>query len=178
MDEAFWQKNLNQLTIPILKSLLEQNEATYNKNEKKVKLLSLVISVILSKKLLNCDEETLKLIKLPEELKRKFIIYSTEPPALRSFPSSPPKVEEIKPISPRPEIQKEESNTFAFLDVIMKGNEPKPEKLSIKDQFLSHLFDGQEEEIAPVIDVVHIEPETESNDLQPPKEPSKQEFIS
>jgi rRNA processing protein Gar1 len=163
MDEAFWQKHLGRLTIPVLKSLLDQNDSTYDKNDKKTKLLSLVISVILSKKLLNCNEATIKEIKLPEELKRKFIIFSN--------PSSP-KNDSIMEIENNVEIQKEEMNPLAFLDVIRKENEPKK---SIKEEFLSQLFD-KDEEIAPIIiDVDHSESESESADFLPVEELPKQE---
>jgi rRNA processing protein Gar1 len=163
MDEAFWQKHLGRLTIPVLKSLLDQNDSTYDKNDKKTKLLSLVISVILSKKLLNCNDATIKEIKLPEELKRKFIIFSN--------PSSP-KNDSIIETENNVEVQKEEMDPLAFLEVIRKENEPKK---SIKEEFLSQLFD-KDEEIEPIIiDVDHSESELESADFPSLEELPKQE---
>ena len=147
--EGFWQRNINKLTISIMKSLLDENGVAYQKNEKKPKLLEMLISLILSKKILNCNENIIKEMKIPEDVKRKFL----------NFPEQKETSELIAEIKTETSkvIDLEDQKEIIDVEEIEIKETKKEEK--IKQTFLTQIFETNPE-IPPV-----KEPEEKKNEI-------------
>eukprot|EP01080_Neovahlkampfia_damariscottae_P010109 gene10109-2529_t len=142
--ESFWQRNINKLTVTIIKSLLDENGVEYQKNEKKPKLLGQLISVILTKKLLNCSENTLREMKLNEEMKRKFLIF----PEKKETSAVEEKIKNSEVITLDNEEKSDED-----IEVVTSTNEyitteesKEPNEETIKTTFLTQVFEETEEQ--------------------------------